>query len=76
MAIERQVLHHLLDTAKDYLKNNNPDLARDHADMGLAYIAGKRREGYEATDKIEDIRLELWLERFWLFLEKNNLMLG
>jgi len=29
----------------------------------------------EVEDTIEDIRVELWLERFWMFLENKNLML-
>jgi hypothetical protein len=24
---------------------------------------------------IEDVRINLWLERFWMFLENKNLML-
>jgi hypothetical protein len=43
--------------------------------MGIAYVAEKRIEGYGAKDTIEDIRVELWLERFWMFLENKNLML-
>jgi hypothetical protein len=27
-------------------------------------------------DEVEGVRIELWLERFWMFLENNNLMLG
>ena len=39
------------------------------------YVREKRIEGYDAKDEIEDIRVELWLERFWMFLENKNLML-
>ena len=29
----------------------------------------------ESKDLIEDVRVELWLERFWMYLENNKLML-
>jgi hypothetical protein len=57
------------------LKAGEMDKARDYADMGIAWVAEKRIEGYGAKDLIEDIRVELWLERFWMFLENNHLML-
>lgn len=44
--------------------------------MGIAFVAGKREKGLGAKDLIEDVRVELWLERFWMFLENNKLMLG
>lgn len=75
MKIKRQVLHHCLDKAKEMFKLGNKDKARDYCDMGIAYVREKRIEGYEATDLIEDVRVELWLERFWMFLENKNLML-
>ena len=43
--------------------------------MGIAWVAEKRIEGYKAKDTIEDVRVELWLERFWMTLENNNLLL-
>ena len=43
--------------------------------MGIAWVAEKRIVGYGAKDTIEDVRVELWLERFWMFLENNDLML-
>ena len=44
-------------------------------DMGIAYVAEKRIEGYDAKDLIEDVRVELWLERFWMKLENWGLLL-
>lgn len=75
MKIERQVLHHCLDQAKENYKLGNKDKARDFCDMGIAFVATKRKEGYDPQDKIENVRVELWLERFWNFLENKNLLL-
>ena len=75
MAIKRQVLHHCLDQAKEMFKLGDKDKARDYCDMGIAFVAQKRSEGYKATDELEDVRIELWLERFWMFLENKNLLL-
>ena len=75
MQIKRQVLHHCLDQAKEMFKLGDKDKARDYCDMGIAFVANKRIDGYGAKDKIEDVKVELWLERFWMFLENKNLML-
>ena len=76
MAVERQVLHNCFDKAKEYYKLGELDKSRDYVDMGIAYVAGKKfNEGYGAKDLIEDVRVELWLERFWMYLENKNLML-
>jgi|TARA_R110002049_G_scaffold278358_1_gene457100 hypothetical protein len=75
MRPKKQVLHYCLDKAKEFIKLGERDKARDYCDMGIAYVAEKRIEGYGAKDTIEDIRVELWLERFWMFLENKNLML-
>lgn len=75
MMVKKQVLHHCLSQAKLMFKQGKRDEARDFCDMGIAYVAGKRNEGYAATDNIEDVRVELWLERFWMFLENKGLLL-
>ena len=75
MQIKRQVLHHCLDKAKEMFKLGEQDKARDYLDMGIAYVAEKRIEGYDAKDLIEDVRVELWLERFWMKLENWGLLL-
>ena len=75
MRIQKQILGHCFDKEKERYKEGNKDKARDYCDMGIAYVAQKRSEGYEATDEIEDVRIELWLERFWMFLENKNLLL-
>jgi|TARA_B100000768_G_scaffold181650_1_gene205559 hypothetical protein len=73
---EKAVLHHCFASAKKHIKDGDKNKARDYCDMGIAYVAGKREKGMGAKDLIEDVRVELWLERFWMFLENNKLMLG
>lgn len=73
--IEKQVLHHCLGKAKEFIKLGQKDKARDYCDMGIAYVADKKQNGYDSEDLIEDVRINLWLERFWMFLENKNLML-
>ncbi len=56
-------------------KLGNEEEARDFWDLGIAYIADKRLDGYEPEDLIEGIKVDLWLERFWMFLENKNLLM-
>lgn len=72
---KRQILHHCYDKAKEHLLLNEKDKARDYFDMGIAFVATKRGEGYEVMYEIEGVTIRLWLERFWIGLEKNNLLL-
>jgi hypothetical protein len=73
--IERQVLHHCLDKAKEFYKLGDNDKARDYCDMGIGYVATKKESGWDGEDLIENVKINLWLERFWMFLENKNLML-
>jgi hypothetical protein len=73
--VKRQVLHNCLDQAKKYIKLGERDKSRDYLDMGIAFVAEKKISGMGGEDKIEDVKINLWLERFWMFLENNNLML-
>ena len=73
--IKKQVLHNCLEQAKLMMASNQPDKARDYCDMGIGFVASKRENGYGAKDLIEDVRVVLWLERFWMYLENNKLML-
>lgn len=61
--------------AREALKQGDEDRARDLADFGIVQVASARGEGMSTDDTIDDVRLGLWLERFWYFLENNNLML-
>ena len=61
--------------AKQYYKNGEQDKARDYCDMGIACIREKRSQGVQANELLENGRLDLWLERFWMFLENKKLLL-
>tara|TARA_R110000796_G_scaffold6497_1_gene23027 strand:- start:579 stop:812 length:234 start_codon:yes stop_codon:yes gene_type:complete len=74
--VERQILHNCLDKAKEFIKLGERDKARDYCDMGIAYVTDKKiYEDMKGEDLIEDVRINLWLERFWMFLENKNLLL-
>lgn len=76
MKIKKQVLHNCLEKAKEFHKLGDKDKARDYCDMGIAYVANKKLiDGMDGEDVIEDVRINLWLERFWMFLENKQLML-
>ena len=75
MKPEKQILHYCLIQAKEYLNVRDLNASRDCADTGIAYLASRRRNGMSATDLVEGVRIELWLERFWIFLQNNDLML-
>jgi hypothetical protein len=75
MVTEKQILHTCLYKAKQAFKSGNTESARDFCDLGIAYISDKRLDGFKPDDVIEDIKIDLWLERFWMFLENKNLML-
>ena len=51
------------------------DKARDYCDMGIGFVAAKKEDGADGEDLIEGVKINLWLERFWMFLENKNLML-
>jgi hypothetical protein len=38
--------------------------------------AQAQEEGLTMDDELEGVRIGLWLERFWYFLENNNLLLA
>ena len=75
MKFKKQVLHHCYAKAKEMMKANQPDKARDYCDMGIAHLAYLKEDGAKGTDVIEGSPINLWLERFWQQLENNNLML-
>jgi len=67
----------LFKQAKIALKQGNENASRDYIDFGLLRIA-EAKEQQLITDEevIEGIRVDLWLTRFWVFLENNNLLLS
>lgn len=62
--------------AREAVKNNEMDKARDLFDTGLLIVAQAREEGLSDKDLIEDVRVELWLERLWYGLENNGLLIN
>ena len=62
--------------AKSLIQSNKMDEARDMCDLGLVKIAQHRlMDGYGVEDKVERVKIGVWLERFWFLLENNNLLL-
>ena len=51
------------------------DDARKALEEGDVKVADARGDGFEVDDELDGVRIGLWLERFWYFLENNNLML-
>lgn len=75
MVAEKQILHTCLYKAKQAFKSGNLEFARDLCDLGIAYIADKRINGCNPEDLVEGVTIDLWLSRFWCFLEDKNLLL-
>ena len=75
MGVQKQVLHHCLKQAKDFMKLGETDKSRDYCDMGIGFVAAQKEDGANGEDLIENVKINLWLERFWMFLENKNLML-
>ena len=75
MVAEKQILHTCLYKAKQSFKSGNIESARDFCDLGIAYIADKRIDGCSPEDLVEGVTIDLWLSRFWCFLEDKNLLL-
>jgi len=62
--------------AKSLIQSNKMDKARDMCDLGLVKVAQHRlMDGYGIEDKVERVKIGVWLERFWFLLENNNLLL-
>lgn len=63
---------------KQAIKEGRMNDARDCFDMGIAMVAtySDLVEDYSDELEIEGKRRGLWLMRFWVALEKNNLLLA
>ena len=69
-------LKELFKQAKQNLKQGNLDEARDLIDFGILRIAQfKELDDLKDDDLIEGVKVDLWLTRFWVFLETNELIL-
>lgn len=73
---KKMILSPLLSKAKELFKKGLKDDARDCCDMGLYYIVEMKQRGMHEEDLIDGIKISLWKERFWSFLERKNLMLA
>lgn len=73
--MERQVLTEHFKNAKAYIKGGDENKARDEADLGILNILVKRENGLKDGSMLEGLSLDQWITRFWVFLEKHNLML-
>ena len=73
---EKGKLTKIYENAKNAIETGNSDLARDYFDFGIMHVADKRyNDGLKVDDKIENVKVGVWLERFWYGLENNNLLL-
>ena len=73
---EKGILNRTYESAKKSIETGNRDLARDYFDFGIMHVANKRYTGdLKVEDKIENVKVGVWLERFWYGLENNNLLL-
>ena len=61
--------------ARTLVDSNKMDEARDMCDLGIVKVAQHRLEGAQVEDKLERVKIGVWLERFWFLLENNNLLL-
>lgn len=62
--------------SKLLLEKNEYGRARDLIDSCIAILGNERYYNNKgAEDKLEGVRIKVWLERFWYLLENNNLLL-
>lgn len=62
--------------AREAFKAGDANMARDLCDLGILLVAQERYlHNAQAEDTIENVTIGLWLERFWYFLENNDLLL-
>ena len=68
-------LHRCFAKANLLLEKGDKNRARDYWDMGIGYVALKKEKGFDGEDLLENVKINLWLERFWMLLENNKLLL-
>ena len=73
---EKGILTKIYSQAKEAVEQGNLYHARDLFDFGILKLADKRyNENLSVDEKIENVKVGVWLERFWYGLENNNLLL-
>lgn len=68
------VLTECLRGAKQELEKGNKEDATNMADLGMVCVLMHKDSGVSENEEVEGARLELWRERYWSFLECNNLL--
>lgn len=58
------------ENARQLLKENKLEEAEQALDLGIVYMAQAQQNGVRDKDLIEGVKREVWLERFWVSLEK------
>ena len=73
---EKGILTKVYAQAKEAVEQGNLDHARDLFDFGILKVANKRfNDNLSVDEKIEGVKVGVWLERAWYGLENNNLLL-
>lgn len=73
---DKGLLHKTFTAAREAVNAGEDDKARDLFDFIIYQIANKRWEDdIQVDEKIEGVKVGVWLERAWYGLENNNLLL-
>jgi len=56
--------------ARQFIKDGKLEEAEQVLDLGIMYMAQAQEEGIRDKDLIEGVKREVWLERFWISIEK------
>jgi hypothetical protein len=58
------------ENARRLIKENKLEEAEQALDLGIVYMAQAQQNGARDKDLIEGVKREVWLERFWVSIEK------
>lgn len=56
--------------AKHLISTEQFDKAEEVLDRGIAILSKYTLDGYGDKDIVENVKMEVWKERFWISLEK------
>jgi len=56
--------------ARQFIKDGKLMEAEQALDLGIVYMAQAQEKGASDKDLIEGVKREVWLERFWVSIEK------
>ena len=57
--------------ARQFIKDGKLEEAEQALDLGIVYMAQAQEQGLSDKDLIEGVKREVWLERFWISIEKH-----